>query len=212
MKKSFARLTVPASLLGMSLRRREEDDPYLRVYPHLLAALKGRTITPSVFVEAAHMVYGWMPTVLTLTPCSPSEPFVREAALVERARTEGTLLSAADLTQVAKCMTEKHGSIIGASKLLHFVCPTHYAIWDTRVFAFLSYRGKRCRVRRPTRGAVNSVDRYASYLASLKSLFGDPKFADFHKRVNKDLGYEVTAMRAAELVMFSHICKFKNKA
>lgn len=204
----LAPIIIPPALLTMTVRRAPADEPYLRAYPYLLAALQGRPVTPTLFVEAAHMVYGWMPTMLALHPSDPQRPFVAEAALVERVRSGGGLLSAAELETLAARMSEKTGSVIGLSKLLHFVCPEHYAIWDTRVQAFLMYPGQLGPVKKPYYGTVNSVSQYRDYLDALRKLFLLPAFTAFHQSVNQQLGYSVSAMRAAEVVMFSNSPSF----
>jgi hypothetical protein len=209
--KRLTPITIPASLLTMSVRLTPADEPYLRAYPHLLAALHGRHITPTVFVEAAHMVYGWMPAVLVLSPRDPQRPFVAEAALVDRVRAGGGLLTEEEIETLAASMTEKLGSVIGLSKLLHFVCPEHYAIWDTRVHAFLLYPGQAGPVRKPNYVTVNRVSRYWDYLGALRTLVLKPDFPAFHQSVNQQLGYPVSAMRAAELVMFSNAPAFITK-
>jgi hypothetical protein len=157
------------------------------------------------------MAYGWMPTALSLSPRSTAEPFVAEAALVERVRGGGALLTSDELGYLASSMTDKDGSVIGLSKLLHFVRPDRYAIWDTRVYAFLLHPGKAGPVKKPNYATVNRVGRYLAYLSELHALIQRPTFGAFHQRVNRDLGYDVSAMRAAEVVMFSRAPKFIRK-
>lgn len=207
----IAPLRIRPTLLQLSVRRRPGDEPYLRAYPLLLAALRDRVVTPTVFVEAAHIAYGWMPTALSLSPRDAAEPFLAEAALVERVRGGGALLTADELGYLASSMTDKDGSVIGLSKVLHFICPERYAIWDTRIYASL-YPGEAGPMKKPNYVSVNRAGRYMTYHDELASLIALPDFQPFHDRVNRDLGYAVTAMRAAEVVMFSNAPAFIAKA
>lgn len=181
-----------------------EPNSYITSYPFMIEALQGHVIDAKRYVLAAHMVYGWMPTILTLVPGGTQADFSVEAAILERTR-KGGVLTGLELELLAKSV---NNSIIGASKLLHFVRPDRYAIWDTKVCAFLIHGSVRFPVPRPPHSTVNRVALYQQYQSELSKLFNEQSFNDAHQRVNKTLGYDVTAMRAAELLMFTNAPKF----
>jgi hypothetical protein len=91
--------------------------------------------------------------------------------------------------------------VIGTSKLLHFVSPENYPIWDSKVYAFVLEE-------KAYHASVNNVFRYLDFIELLKNIKQKDGFADFHASVNKDIGYDVTAMRAIEIVMFQNAPKF----
>lgn len=110
---------------------------------------------------------------------------------LNRARS-GALVSDDDVTKLAQLI---NNSIVGASKLLHFVSPERFAIWDSRVARYLhgpitAYRLNRTRV-------------YRAYLTACAETVADPAFAAVHDRINEQVGYPVTPLRAVELVMYA---------
>lgn len=167
---------------------------YLLSYPHLLSYFASRDIfDASDLVRGAHMVYGWMPTILNLAK-SPNPDFNIGAEILNRARRDGRLSKDA-IKSLVKLI---NNSLVGTSKLLHFVAPNKFAIWDSKVYTFVYEE-------RPHHHQLNQVDRYCKYLRKLKKLCRDPRFKSFHESVNRKVGYDVSPMRAIELVMFNAI-------
>lgn len=168
------------------------DDPYIASYPHLVGFFASKdSFVPGDVVCGAHMVYGWMPTVLELYPDPDGTDLVAAATLLTRAMSVGRL----DRSEVESLAALVNNSLVGASKLLHFVAPARFAIWDSRVYSFVHEE-------RPHNYRVNNVARYFDYLERLRSLKDSPEFKPFHKSVEAKLGYEVSPLRALELIMF----------
>lgn len=172
--------------------RIDQSGSYVLSYPHLLSYFERRDPIEAVdLVRGAHMVYGWMPTVLELCPEPPNIDLDRGAALLTRARRAGALTD----DEIGALAALINNSLVGASKLLHFVAPERFAIWDTRIYRFLFERT-------PHLYRIQSVERYREYLETLAELRSDPRFPAFHRSVNQKLGYRVSALRAIELIMF----------
>lgn len=191
---------VPDAVLQLSLPVGAGATGYATSYPHLLQALVGRPIDPAGYVAAAHMVYGWMPTVLELRTADPSAPFAQEAAILESART-GADLSEGQLDQLKASI---NNSVVGVSKLLHFLCPDRYAIWDSKVYSYaraVAVPGWRFK---NDHDDVNKTGRYQRYTDELRALVARPGFQPAHQRVNTAFGYPVTALRAAEVLMYAN--------
>lgn len=142
------------------------------------------------FILAAHFVYGWMPRMLNL----------REAGLqnalpaVNRAR-EVRPISDADFEALKLSI---NNSMVGVSKLLHFVNPALYPIWDRRVAAFVrSVEGR----RRP----VDDVRTYRAYLQRCHEIIRDPRFDAVYRSIRGKVRYRdfrIEPLRALELVMW----------
>ena len=192
-------------MLELKLEDSDKRTPYATSYPHLLEALKGKPITAEGYVAATHMVYGWMPTVLTLTTQSPVEPFALEAAILERAR-GGEEMTDDDLD---KLKTSINNSIVGTSKLLHFVRPDRYAIWDSKVYAYLRAQAHPKWSRKIDHQDVNKISRFKHYTSELRALVQKPEFKPVHDHVNSIFEYRVTALRAAEVLMYAKSPSFK---
>lgn len=161
---------------------------YIVAYPALLShfARVERFQRHDVIVGAT-IVYGWMPTILRLK----SDEGDDVADLLNRVR-RGAELTCDELTIIK---TFVNGSVVGTSKLLHFVAPDRYPIWDRRVARWL--------FRRSHQAFVNRVRSYVEYREVCQAAAGDRRFPKVHAHVNRLLSYEVSSMRAAELVAFN---------
>ncbi|WP_280349922.1 hypothetical protein [Pseudomonas sp. BN414] len=111
----------------------DQRQSYIRAYPHILASLRSRQVLDEQdFVCGAHMVYGWMPTILEIH-ASESLDVRNGVALLNKASAEGCL-SEDEIERLAQLVNR---SVVGASKLLHFVNPEAFAIWDSRIYRFI---------------------------------------------------------------------------
>ena len=169
-----------------------KDDSYILSYPHLLSYFASKqSLSAEDVVRGAHMAYGWMPTVLDLYPEAPNIDLATGARLLSQAKSAGSLTDG-EVGQLARLI---NNSLVGASKLLHFVSPQHFPIWDSKIYAFVFQE-------KPHNYRVSQVSKYRQYLAQLGQLRKDTRFGSFHASVNQKVGYEVSEIRALELVMF----------
>lgn len=176
-----------------------QPSSYVRSYSAILTYCERSTWALDDFVCAAHMVYGWMPTALDLYPSE--QGFERAVHLLNESRLRQ--LDGSEIIELSKVI---NNSVVGASKLLHFVSPQRYGIWDSRIYAFLTGKNK------PAYQVVNSAPKYLTYLRVLEALKDDARFGGFHETVNQNIRTAlgsawtvkdaVGALRALELVMF----------
>lgn len=100
---------------------------YLRTYQSILDAVAILPRTPeSLISQVAVLAYGWMPRVARLDPKHYSEASV---SLVKAAEDESNGVDQTVVSNIAECLH----SVVGASKVLHFVRPDVYPIWDSKV-------------------------------------------------------------------------------
>ncbi len=144
-------------------------------------------IKPHEFVIGATFTYSWMQTTLTLRH---QDRFEDVSAYLDAVRL-GNDLDGESLSLIKSVV---NNSMVGTSKLLHFVNPERYAIYDSWVDTYL--------YGTPSDSRLYSVDHYMSYTCACRRAVEDERFEEVHQRVNKLLGYEVTALRALELIMF----------
>lgn len=144
------------------------------------------SIKPHDALLGASLAYAWMPTTLDFRGDAGEV-----AGLLQKAA-KGVDLNADELEVLASAI---NNSMVGASKLLHFVSPEKYAIWDSRVYRYLSRK-------KPYAQRLRSPEGYLEFLTFLRSLVGESRFSRAHRHVEKVIGYPVTAIRAAEYVMF----------
>jgi len=168
------------------------EKSYIVSYPYILDYFQSISeFAIRDFVCAAHMVYGWMPTILDLNPGKLNINLEQGAELLTKARQNGDL-SGGDINKLVSLV---NNSLVGASKLLHFTSPNSFAIWDSKIYSFIFEDN-------PHFYRVNKVSNYLEYLSLLQIMKRKPKFGAFHRSINAKIGYEVTPFRAIEIVMF----------
>ncbi len=160
-----------------------------RSYKEFLAYFSSlQELTERDIIIGAYFTYGWMPTILDL-----------RGDLAEVVRITNSVKQSKTITdeQFRKVAFAINGSVVGASKLLHFICPHKHGIWDSRVYRYLHQE-------EPYQYRLEAPDSYWNYLTDLGRLAGDERFPAVKIEVEKVVGYTVTDKRAAELVMFIH--------
>jgi hypothetical protein len=88
--------------------------------------------------------------------------------------------------------------MVGPSKLLHFIRPDLYAIWDSRIFKMYYPNNK------STYG-IDNPNNYLQYLNNLTELSKQSGIEQLREKVYAILGYPVSALRAIEYVLFEGI-------
>jgi len=107
---------------------------YVLSYPHILSYFTDRgPLNVADLVRGAHLVYGWMPTALDLYAQPPNLTLAQAAVLLESVRIDGTI-SDERLNALVRVV---NNSLVGTSKLLHFVRPDVFPIWDSNIYAFV---------------------------------------------------------------------------
>ncbi len=181
----------------------DRDHFYLGSYPFILkhfAALRfDRTKTDSDrFWQALIMVYSWMGRG-TLKQFDNTLKRYREICpLLLKVRRTG-IISEDDLRKLSQTVCQ--GSVIATSKLLHFLKPNHFAIWDTRVSRIA------CGVTQYM--TINKPKIYLDYLEWLKGLKIDSRTTSV---VQEHLGIRnASPLRVKEFVLFMDGAKSHEK-
>jgi hypothetical protein len=88
-----------------------------------------------------------------------------------------------------------NGSFVGASKLLHFINPDLYSIWDSRVYRYLYEEP-------PYQYRLESISKHREYLSLVKKIEKDTRCNQLVDNVSSSIGYKISSNRTAELVMY----------
>ena len=145
-------------------------------------------ITEQDLVIGSNFTYGWMPTIMNFK----SKDFESAIEILNKAK-EVKRISSEEILLLKKLI---NNSLVGVSKLLHFINPNVYAIWDSRVCNFLtgkSYKQK-----------VENIDTFWLYLDLCKRVAQSPRFEEIHNSFVDRIGYEFSTMRTIEQVMFNN--------
>jgi hypothetical protein len=165
----------------------EKDSNYIISYPVFLKYFKKLPkITKEELIIGINFTYGWMPTTFKFK--NSIDELDRVVELLNKARSR-TVLSFEELELMKSCL---NNSTIGLSKLLHFVNPKLYPIWDRKVCYYL-YKSKK---------RIESCHSYLCFLDFCRYITNENGFAPIKSSIENKVGYKMSAIRTAELVMF----------
>jgi|GEM_PF-2350578 len=171
------------------------DHTLLKHYPLLISFsernLANRDLT--TIMGLAHMIYGWMPTMLNrgnVGQYSNNE-------LVDKIW-ENISTGALDKNFIEHLIGFVNYSIIGASKLLHFCNPNSYAIYDSNAYATIKGR------KAYNHSEIDDISKYIAYMEKLKALSKNAEFIQGLKNVlvTKKVDVNISDIRCIEMCLF----------
>lgn len=176
-----------------------EDDNYLISYPHFLKYFADLDeIKEHHLIIGMSFTYSWMPTILNFKTEKGNnlENNIKNVLellnKVKKEKKTNILLSNTELAKVKELL---NNSLVGTSKLLHFIAPEKYAIWDSKVF-FNLYNEPAHKYK------LEKTEAYLDYLQLLKELtFNEDLFPELFSIIRKKCP-EITKFRALELSIF----------
>jgi hypothetical protein len=162
------------------------EENYLLSYPYFLNYFQNlESINLENLVIGISFTYSWMPTILKALNLKNTE----EVLFILNEVKKGKLI---DEQQLTTLKTTFNNSLVGTSKLLHFINPKQYAIWDSRVFRFLNdVEPHKYRLEKPRA--------YIEYLKLIEELKNEKAFTAFFELMKQKVGYDITEYRALEL-------------
>lgn len=170
-------------------RYNNNSGTYLMSYPHFIQYFNNvKTITFHELTIGINFTYGWMPTIFDYR----SDKFTEVLKILNKYKS-GTIPDDREMTILRNNL---NNSIVGTSKLLHFICPNLIPIWDSRVYKYLTdetAHGYR----------VDKVSNFRQYVAFCNNLISDPRFNQAKSRIERLVGYSMSPMRITDLVMYS---------
>lgn len=168
-----------------------EVDFYIKSYPYYTNFFaKKDNLSKEDIVLGLGLVYSWMPTI----PNNIKFDLLDDALpILKRAK------SAVDLSKeeylILKCLC--NNSLVGASKLLHFINPEQFAIWDSKIYSYL-YEDKA-----PYKYKVEDIDKYLAYLELLNNITHSTKFKPIIQKIRASFHYPISKYRAIEWMFFN---------
>lgn len=163
------------------------NDSYIETYQEFLQYFKNiAKIEKHHLIIASHFVYGWMPKIIHLK----TKDIDNILFLLNSAKS-GHLLNAEELEDLKYCV---NNSMVGLSKLLHFINPKEYAIWDSRIFRYIT--------QNKSSYGIDNVKTYLEYLKGINMISEHKDYIILHKQIETEIKYQMEPMRVIELVMF----------
>ncbi len=162
---------------------------YLLSYPHFLNYFTNlKAINLENLIIGISFTYSWMPTILKSIKLENSEEII---SILNDVKNKKKISE----EQITTLKSAFNNSLVGTSKLLHFINPRQYAIWDSRVFRFL-YNEE------PHKYKLEKPKTYFEYIEFIEKLKNENNFENFYQLMKQKVGYEITEFRALELAFF----------
>ena len=163
------------------------EDSYIKSYPEFIQYFKNiSNICKHDLVISSHFVYVWMPTIIELK-FQDMEGVLKS---LNKAK-NGALLTIAELELLKSTI---NNSLVGLSKLLHFINPVDYAIWDSRIYRYTTDK--------KSSYGIGNTQLYLNYLLKLNEIESHVDFDEIKKNVSAHFDYEISSKRVIELLMF----------
>ena len=164
-----------------------EENSYLNSYQEFIQYFnKTPKIEKHHLIISSHFVYGWMPTILKLKLKNLEEVL----QILNKAKTDQILNS----KELEKLRFSINNSLVGTSKLLHFINPEIYPIWDSKIFKYWSGNKTTYGIQKP--------ENYLEFTNQVRETIQRNEFAKIHNKINELLRYDVSPVRALELLIF----------
>ena len=181
------RATVEQIVRDEKKVRFEPRDSYLLSYPEFIAYFAGLDeITHHNLIIGANFVYGWMPRTLRFR----SQGFAPAVAILNAVKGGSPI----DERELGLLQGLIDNSMVAVSKLLHFIRPDLHAILDRRVYTYVNANYSQLEIQKP--------GNYLAFLDNCRGITRDGRFKAVHTSMNQKIGYEVSPLRALELVMY----------
>jgi hypothetical protein len=134
-----------------------------------------------------NFTYGWMPTIFEFC----SDQF--EDALIILNDAKNRVLPTENNLKILKNLF--NNSLVGTSKLLHFINPKVFAIWDSRVYRYITGE-------EPYDYRISNFQAYLAYIEYCHILTSSESYLAIHEAIIDMVGYSMTKLRTGELIMY----------
>ncbi len=174
------------------------SDQYVEVYPYFVEFFRPKKLLEKLdVVIGCGFTYSWMPTILKFKGEDYRNELDQAVKILNQHKSISTQ-EEIDFEQIEKLKPLINNSLVGLSKLLHFINPAVFPIWDSRVYRFL--KGADAHINQLH---LNDISYYASYVAYCHRVLKEDGATGFVSKYRQKIDYEVSGIRAIEHLMFT---------
>lgn len=164
---------------------------YIQSYPYYINFFATKDVlTKEDIVLGLGLVYSWMPTI----PKNIKFDLLDDVLPILTHAKSGVNLDKEEYFTM-KCLC--NNSLVGASKLLHFINPKQFAIWDSKIYSYL-YEDKT-----PHKYKIEDIDKYMAYLDLLNQIAHSTKFRPIIQEIQVVFHDTISKYRAIEWMFFN---------
>ncbi len=161
---------------------------YYVSYPEFIEYFKGiEKLSRHNLIIGINFTYGWMPTILNFKSLELEKPL----EILNNAK-KGIV---PDVNELSILKRTFNNSLVGSSKLLHFVNPEKFAILDSRVWYYLT------RSSIPNDEKISTA--YLEYLSYCEFLANQQEYNSIHESIERKIEQKMSKLRSVELVMYT---------
>ena len=170
-----------------------DSQTYYTSYPHFIEYFKKlESITKHNLIIGINFTYGWMPTTFKFKSENPDNSFRKTLAILNQAKKAGGVLN---YPQIETLKQFFNNSLVGTSKLLHFVCPKSVPIWDSNVYRYITGT-------EPYDNSIGDIEAYMSYVEFCYYITAFDRYTELHRQVEAKVGHPISKFRSVELIMY----------
>ncbi|MGJ8735396.1 hypothetical protein [Zobellia laminariae] len=181
---------------GLTLERLKKDVgdyevlssyTYKRTYLEIITFFQEvNTLKESHLILFAQIIYGSMPTMVNINLEN------KEKVLIILSKARNGITITFDEIEIIKEYI--NNSLVGTSKLLHFLNPKTYAIWDSRIHRYIT--GKQ------TSYGIGNIKTYIAYLNKVRDISAMDGYTELHQKIAMNFDYIIEPSRVMEIIMF----------
>lgn len=153
------------------------------------ACKSNRDLSLNDIIIGMSFTYSWMPTMLTIEILDGQEALL--VRVLNKVHVQKEYLDEDELELLKKVV---NNSLVGSSKLLHFISPDMYPIIDSRVMDFLFGGSSYERLVEPKF--------YLDYISYMKNLSNHSVVTELTMKLNTILKSNLAPLRALEFCMY----------
>ncbi|PHO09080.1 hypothetical protein CPG37_10810 [Malaciobacter canalis] len=180
---------------------RFEDTQYFDSYFEFVKYFENiETIDYHSLVISSYFTYGWMPTILKNFDMKGD---VSKPLTVFNKVKKNVDIDEEEYMSLVKCI---NNSIVGVSKILHFINPYEYPIFDSRIKNYFKTNNLLDSLWKPTYQNKNKdIQQYKTYRDVCLTIINDGRFDSIYDMSIQKLGLDrnLTKMRVLENMFFT---------
>ena len=166
----------------------DPNENYTASYPNILNASKIllNHMGPQAIPAISFLAYGWMPTILNYNICPENNEKIFSGSKVKGASQACSFVESVENSPI-------NNSWVGLSKVLHFINPDNFPIWDRRIARHFNLSSSY---------QMSKRENYLSYLRFIHANLDHPFLQDRKLKLRKIFGYDATLIRIIEFSLF----------
>ena len=165
----------------------DPSNHYIFSYPELIQATNclAKNFWEKCVPMVAHLVYGWMPKILTYSREIDQDQFIFRATEVTDQK---------DALRVVETIQfpPTNNAWVGMSKTLHFLNPNYFPIWDSKVAKVLGVSSTK----------MGKKDIYIDYMKFVFSNTEEYFVGVVQEEFKNKTNYNISKVRAVEFTLF----------